>query len=204
MGMKLSESPCEVLDPRIRRTRQLLQDALGKLLEIQEFEKISVQDITDAARLNRATFYDHYSDKFSLLECMVGGRFMELLAARGVEFSSCPSALKGVVLGVCDYLAGMPRMECERQRQMEPYLEAAMTSVVRRMMLEGYQRHASEMTPSDRTVSPELTAAAMSSAIYGAAKEWVRMPNRVSSDEIADAIVSLISPMFTPAPTSIA
>ena len=42
---------CEVLDPRIRRTRELLQQALGKLLEVKEFDKISVQDITDADAL---------------------------------------------------------------------------------------------------------------------------------------------------------
>lgn len=197
--MKVAESTCEVLDPRIRRTRQLLQEALGKLLEKHEFEKISVQDIAEAATVNRATFYDHYADKFALLECMVGSRFMELLDARGVEFSSCPSALKGIVLGVCDYLAGMPRMECERQRQMEPYLETAMTAVVRHMILEGYQRHAAEAPESDGAVSPELMAAAVSSAIYGAAKEWVRMPNRVSSEQIAETIVGLINPMFMPA-----
>ena len=62
----------ETLDPRVRRTRQLLQEALRKLLKIKEFDKISVQDISDAATVNRATFYDHYDDKFGLLECMVG------------------------------------------------------------------------------------------------------------------------------------
>ena len=37
---------CEKLDPRVRRTRGLLQDALRKLLEQKEFDRISVQDIT--------------------------------------------------------------------------------------------------------------------------------------------------------------
>ena len=40
---------CETLDPRIRRTRQLLQDGLQKLLKYKEFDKISEQDIADAA-----------------------------------------------------------------------------------------------------------------------------------------------------------
>ena len=41
----MDENSCEVVDPRIRRTRLLLQQALEKLLETKEFEKISVQDI---------------------------------------------------------------------------------------------------------------------------------------------------------------
>jgi len=92
----------ETLDPRIRRTRRLLQQGLGKLLESKEFEKISVQDIADAATVNRATFYDHYADKFALLECLVASRFQELLAERNVQFDgTCASALKAMVLAVC-------------------------------------------------------------------------------------------------------
>lgn len=81
----MGQKSCEIVDPRIRRTRKLLQQALGKLLETKDFDTISVQDITDAATLNRATFYDHYADKSALLECMVGSRFLELLAEREVQ-----------------------------------------------------------------------------------------------------------------------
>jgi AcrR family transcriptional regulator len=69
-----SESASQPLDPRIRRTRELLQQALDKLLETNEFEKISVQDITDAATVNRATFYAHYPDKFALLAPILTGQ----------------------------------------------------------------------------------------------------------------------------------
>src|ERR1700678_2017248 len=138
----MAEMSWETVDPRIRRTRLLLQQALGKLLESKEFDKISVQDIAEAATVNRATFYDHYTDKFSLLECMVGSRFGELLAARGVRFDGgCSSALRAMVQGVCDYLAAAPGMECERQLQMEPHTEAAVIAVVRRMLLNGMKQH---------------------------------------------------------------
>src|SRR5450631_2026763 len=113
----MAELCVETVDPRIKRTRVLLQQALGKLLETKEFDKISVQDIAEAATVNRATFYDHYNDKYALLECMVGCRFQELLAARGVKFDgACSSALRAMVLGVCDYLAALPHTECQRQR----------------------------------------------------------------------------------------
>jgi|ERR1700722_9226254 len=189
----MSETSSETLDPRIRRTRLMLQQALGKLLETKEFENISVQDITEAATLNRATFYDHYADKFALLECMVGSRFHELLAERGVTFDGqCSSALKAMVLGVCDYLAAMPRVDCERQLQMEPHMESAVIAVVRRMILYGLKQH-----PAENAVSPEIIAATVSWAIYGAAKEWVRTPNRCSSETIVETIQALVSPIFT-------
>jgi len=101
LKIEMSESCQEILDPRIRRTRQLLHEALAKLLEKKEFEKISVQDIAEASTVNRATFYDHYADKFALLQCMVGARFQEFLSVRHVQFDgACSAALKTLV-GVC-------------------------------------------------------------------------------------------------------
>jgi len=189
----------ETIDPRIRRTRLLLQQALAKLLETKELEKISVQDITDAATVNRATFYDHYPDKFALLECLVGSRFQELLAERNVRFDgTCSTALKMIVLGVCDYLAAAPGLECEGRRQTEPHMESTVIAVVRRMLLDGMKHH-----PSQIAVSPELIATTASWAIYGAAKEWMRTPNRCPSEEIAETVVTLVSPILFPLEASV-
>src|SRR3977135_4060599 len=97
----------ESVDPRIRRTRKLLHQGLIKLLKNKAFDQISVQDIADAATVNRVTFYDHYPDQHTLLECVVASRFNELLVKRNVKFDgTCSSALSGIVLAVCDYLAG--------------------------------------------------------------------------------------------------
>jgi AcrR family transcriptional regulator len=185
-----TEANCEHnLDPRIRRTRLALQQALAKLLQEKEFDKISVQDITDAAGVNRATFYDHYTDKFALLECMVGTRFGELLEARGVRFDSgCSGALRGIVTGVCDYVASAPGAECVRQL---PHMEAAVIAVVRHMLLDGFRKH-----PPAEAVSVEMLASTMAWAIYGAAKEWVRSQPRPAVEEAVDGIMRLMSPMM--------
>lgn len=184
---------CEaMIDPRIRRTRLLLQQALEKLLDTKEFEAISVQEIADAATVNRATFYDHYTDKFALLECMVGTRFHELLEARSVRFDGgCAGALRSIVLGVCDYLAGIKGLACERQRQLEPHLESAVIAVVRGMLMVGLKRH-----PPENGATPEMVATTLSWAIFGAAKEWLRTPERCSSEEIVETVVRLVAPMM--------
>jgi AcrR family transcriptional regulator len=172
------------VDPRVRRTRQLLQHALENLLETKNFDKISVQDIADAATVNRATFYDHYPDKFALLECLVAAQFHRLLAERKVCFDgSCASALRAIILGVCDYLAGRPG-------QSEPHMESAIIAVVRRTILDGLQQQ-----PTGG-ISPEMVATTGSWAIYGAVKEWLRTPNRCSSEEIVDTVIILVTPIF--------
>ena len=68
-------------------------------MQSKNIEEISVQDITDAATVNRATFYDHYTDKYALLEAMVAGGFHILLHERNVTFDgTCPSAASAIIL----------------------------------------------------------------------------------------------------------
>lgn len=54
-------------DPRIKRTRKLLQDAMIALTIERGFAAITVADITERAEMNRSTFYRHYLDKYDLL-----------------------------------------------------------------------------------------------------------------------------------------
>ena len=61
--MKVSES-----DPRSIRTRDLLRDALMKLVVEKHFAGLTVQDVTSQAGLNRTTFYLHYIGLHELLE----------------------------------------------------------------------------------------------------------------------------------------
>jgi AcrR family transcriptional regulator len=186
----MATSTCETVDPRIRRTRQLLQNALEKLLETKEFEKISVQDIADLATVNRATFYDHYNDKSALLVAMVGCRFHQLLAEREVQFDgTCASALKALVLAVAEYVTRM--QGSGGTREIEPHMESAMIAVVRRLLMEGLAKH-----PRQDGIAVELVAAAASWAIYGAVKEWARTPERDPADRLAATVMTMVAPIL--------
>lgn len=54
-------------DRRVKRTEKLIFDALIQCTTQKGFAATTVSDITEAAGINRATFYRHYTDKFSLL-----------------------------------------------------------------------------------------------------------------------------------------
>jgi AcrR family transcriptional regulator len=186
-------SDCQVLDPRIRRTRKLLQGALGTLMQSKTFDEISVQDITETATVNRATFYDHYNDKFALLEAMVAGGFHELLEARHLRYEAgCPGALEAIVLATCDFLSqAHARGQCDRQTSFEPLMDAAITKAIRRLVLEGLQKAEHPLQ-----ACPELVAAAASAAICGGVKHWFSLPGRPAAKVVAPQIVQLILPML--------
>lgn len=54
------------MDPRARRTREQLGDALIALMHEKAFDSITVQDVLDRAGVARATFYAHFRDKNDL------------------------------------------------------------------------------------------------------------------------------------------
>lgn len=188
---------CETVDPRIRRTRMLLQQALEKLLETKEFDKISVQDIADAATVNRATFYDHYTDKSALLVAMVGCRFQQLLTERQVQFDgTCASELKALVLAVTEYLRHMQGPE--GKREIQPHIESAVVSVIRHILLKGLRQH-----PAREGVPPELVAATASWAVYGAVKEWISTPEQDDTAGFAATVMMMVAPILqVPLPKS--
>jgi AcrR family transcriptional regulator len=178
-------SDCEVTDPRIRRTRQLLQKAMRTLLGKKGFDAISVQDIADEATVNRATFYDHYTDKYSLLEASVGAGFHALLHERQVSYDgTCASAAGALILATCDFLAQTHanEKECQRQNAFEPLMDAAVIAAIRRVLKPGVQS--------------DLRATAAAWAIYGAVKEWFATPRRLSAERIVPQVLALVLPLL--------
>ncbi len=172
------------LDPRIRRTRQMLFDSFQSLLFEKTFDLITVQDIAERSTLNRATFYDHFTDKFALLEAMIAERFGTLIAARTAEHEgTCEIALRRLILATCDYLAEVSAGCQKRQRQFEPMVESQVKSVLRKTLLAGLRQHGAK--------SPELRATMVSWAITGAALQWSR-ERKMSADELADAVLPTV------------
>lgn len=186
-------SDCEVRDPRIRRTRQALQGALRDLMLQKSFEEISVQDITDAADVNRATFYDHYTDKFALLDAMVAGGFHKLLAERNVLFDgTCPSAASAIILATCDYLTSTHAAgDCNRNSAFEPLMEAGIVAAIRRTILKGV-----ENKPVPEPLTPEIIATTAAWAIYGAVKQWFYTNGHLPASEMVPAILKLVVPIL--------
>jgi AcrR family transcriptional regulator len=190
-------SDCEVRDPRIRRTRQLLQTALQDLLRGKSLDEISVQDITDAATVNRATFYDHYTDKFALFEATVAGGFHALLHERDVRFDgTCSSAVGAIVLAACDYLTRTHSSPegCKKHSAFQPLMDAAITSAIRLVLMEGIQK--GDKRAAGRALPPELIGNAASWALYGAVKQWLETPNHAPAEKIAPLISEIVITMI--------
>ncbi len=73
-------------DARVRYTRRVIKESLLRLLEERPVNRITVKEVCEAAQINRATFYAHFTDCFDVLSQMEN----DLLAdfERSLSFAS--------------------------------------------------------------------------------------------------------------------
>jgi AcrR family transcriptional regulator len=178
-------------DPRVKRTRKLLQDAFMALLAEKSFHAISVQDIAERATLNRATFYAHFEDKYALMDYMVREQFREALGRRlpaGAPFTLANLHL--LVLTVCEFLGQFHGHCAPGDRELDPRLEEKVRQEVYTFLLR-WPGQAQEGGASSG-MQWQTTAMVLSWAIFGAGIAWSRGERTLSADEWARQVVAVV------------
>ena len=179
-------------DPRSKRTRRLLQDALTDLMKKKKFHEISVQDITAHAEINRATFYAHYMDKYELLNAKIRDSFQSLLDERLPENPTFTiDNLRILALTAHQYLAGFAGHCATAIPNSDDGL--VVQQVQRQMQAVIYKWL--EQIPA-RPASPciEITAMVVSWAIFGAILEVAWNSRKISSEQLTAQVLSLLEP----------
>jgi AcrR family transcriptional regulator len=178
-------------DPRVKRTRQLLLHAFEALAAEKEIRAISVQDITERATLNRATFYAHFRDKDALIEACMQSRIQEALATK---LSSRSPFTKGnlrlLLCVVCDILMTTVR-RCPRSHgESHPLIQATFQKELDAFL----QDWLTQALPQGRRkkFAPETLATLLSWSLFGAAMEWYHNPTRLTQEGMATQVVDLL------------
>ena len=72
-------------DLRIRKTKANLYKSLLQLMENKTFEEIKVIDICNHSMINRSTFYNHFNDKYELLQGLIKDMQEELISSLEIK-----------------------------------------------------------------------------------------------------------------------
>ncbi|NHA41178.1 TetR/AcrR family transcriptional regulator [Staphylococcus schleiferi] len=80
------------MDRRVRKTKTAIKNAMITLLKTEKLDKITVNQIADVADINRATFYQHYLDKYDLLDQIE----QEMIEQMQINFNEKIMRLKAV------------------------------------------------------------------------------------------------------------
>ncbi len=66
---------------RIRRTKQLLSEALIRMLQETPLHAVSIRELCERAGVNRTTFYNHFGSQYELLDD-IAQRFLDDIAGQ--------------------------------------------------------------------------------------------------------------------------
>jgi AcrR family transcriptional regulator len=183
------------VDPRVKRTRELIVRAFGELVAEKGHRGLTVQEIAERATVNRATFYDHFRDQYELLDYFISEAFREELGRRlparpGLD----EETLRVLVVATCDFLSRLEtgcRTRSDRQF-IRPMVEEQVQSELYEELLGWIEEASLAQKANGRLASPENTAAVVSWAIFGAGMEWSRNGGARSAEEFAGEVLSVI------------
>lgn len=180
----------EKVDPRVKRTRELILRAFGELLGRKAFEAITVQDIADRATVNRATFYAHFQDKYDLLEHAFIESFQQALYKNlpaGSEYS--PHTVQLLIQSVCEFLE---ELHSHCAPSMRSQFDSVLEKQIRGQLYEVLTSWLVRARPSNLRDEAELRATVAAWAIYGAAAQWSQGDRKEPSEKFARRVLPVI------------
>jgi AcrR family transcriptional regulator len=177
----------EKLDPRAKRTRSLILQAFGALLAEKGFEGISVQDVTDKAEINRATFYKHFVDKYALLDYTIKELFKKEIEKRTLD--AChytPENLRSLILAVCEFLSRLHNECAQPHQQFESLVEGTIKKQIFALLSHWLEQ-------SKSRIPIEIPATVATWAIYGLASFYSHSKKRPVLENFVEEALPLVA-----------
>ncbi len=177
----------EKLDPRVKRTRRLILRSFEDLLAEKGFETISVQDVTDKAEINRATFYAHFPDKYALLDYSISQMFKQEIEKR--TLNAChytPDNLRNLILAVCEFLSNIHTGCAQPHQQFESLVEGTIKTMIFDLLSYWLKQTKSK-------ISTDIPATVATWAIYGLASLYSHTKKRPALEKFVDEALPLVA-----------
>jgi AcrR family transcriptional regulator len=176
---------------RMQRTRQLLHRAFIEVAHEKGIVATTVRDITERADVNRGTFYLHFADKYALLEAVIHEHFQHLLTSMHPPTSRWDrDSLRRFIQIVLEDFERKYR-HLLLSHDMAPLIEQATCEELTRLLLMWLKQDSNGAT---RELVPlETIARIMSWTIFGAAVQWSQEATAVSSEQMAHALVLVMT-----------
>jgi AcrR family transcriptional regulator len=146
-----------------------------------------VQDVTDKAQINRATFYDHFVDKYKLLDYWISQMFRQEIEKR--MLNAChytPENLRNLILAVCEFLSTMHSECAQPHQQFESLAEGTIKKIIFDLLSHWLKQ-------TNSTISTEIPATVATWAIYGLASLYSHSKKRPALERFVDEALPLVA-----------
>lgn len=167
----------------------VLAESLKELAESRPLEKITIKEITDKAGVIRPTFYNHFQDKYELLEWIITTELLEPIQ---------PFIMAGMVTESMVLL--FTNIEKEKKFYAKAVkLEGPVTfhdiamKCVKKVLMSIIEEKASGKEPKHAWLSPEVIGTYYAQSMCFATEEWITQGMIIPPREMAEAYHYMIS-----------
>ncbi|GEK89395.1 transcriptional regulator, TetR family [Alkalibacterium putridalgicola] len=173
-------------DPRVLRTRKLITDAFIKLSQSKSFSDISVKDITEEAMINRATFYNHFLDKYDLLEKVVEEKLhLNLGCDKQKTTLTIEETIKTVFLSLTRFKTSVSTISGQEEQE-------TIDTIIKLELVNIFSRKLSEIDVSLNASLKLKLARWLTATVRSTSQDWVESDNAEEPEEYIASLIPFI------------
>lgn len=165
-----------------QETDTLLAESFKKLALRQPIEKITIKEITDRAGVIRPTFYNHFQDKYELLEWIILTDLLEPIRPL-IENRMMHEALLLLFINIekeRDFYMQTVRLEGQNS------FEAIARECVKGILLEIMEKNAVNKIPKFHWLTPERVAEYYAQSMCSVVIVWIKSKMTISAKELVE------------------
>ncbi|MNO43117.1 DNA-binding transcriptional repressor AcrR [compost metagenome] len=172
---------------RITQTKQSLIDSFLRLVSLKDFEKITIVDITKGAKVNRATFYAHFNDKYELLDYIMGDSASAAIVKHTEgEMKFDQKGITQLVLSVFDFYQ-QPKIQC-RSSYIGMVVPQLKEKIINELKVHLSQALRGIYPENEENFYVPIIAQMIHEGVY----QWLTENNTMNQEEVAKRISSLV------------
>jgi AcrR family transcriptional regulator len=178
-------------DPRAKKTRKYLQRAFIELLSEKDFQMITINDISERAELNRATFYGHFQDKFELLDETLDVMLEESIN-KWIPYNPETDEtvlVRNLMLAICHW-----HLETKKRINRRLTLSSSIEDHTKKKLYAIILNCLIGLEPTGHQVKRgiEIKATIISWSIYGIVLQWSEQVDSETAETLVDNALPLI------------
>lgn len=169
-------SEINLSDRRVAKTLDAIETAFLESLNEKTLQKLTINDVTDRANINRSTFYEYFTDKYALFNHIVRKTFeKKMLEHLKDDFGTYSDENMGnIIMAVSEYFQYLNVICPPADRHLRPIAEAQVQVVLYEALMCWY--------PPDGKNMPSTKALFISWAIFGTLLDGIANGNAKDLD----------------------
>ncbi len=163
-------------------TEIMLAESFKELVLRQPIEKITIKEITEKAGVIRPTFYNHFQDKYELLEWIILTDLLEPIRPL-IENKMVSEALLLLFMNIekeREFYKKVARLEGQNS------FESIARECVKEILLEIIEKNSVRKIPKFRWLTPERIAEYYAQSMCSVVIVWIKSGMTISAKELVE------------------